>query len=60
MKLVDRIDAICFYYYFKSWRDLTDAQKRRSIELYTHWTKFANLKYQKERNYVEKITAQKT
>ncbi len=55
MTLRDRIDGICNFYYFKSWRQLTKAQKHRSIELYEHWTKFADTKsYKEESNDLKK------
>lgn len=60
MKLVDRIDGITNFYYFKPWKELTEVQKRRSIELYAHWTKFANTNFEEELQSVKKVTTQKT
>jgi len=59
VKLIDRIDGVCNYYYFKPWKQLTEAQKRRSIELYKHWTHFANTSYWEEWNNVKESQAEK-
>ncbi len=55
MNLMGRIEGVCSYYYFKSWRNLTVPQRHRVIELYKHWTHFAGKSYTEDLNYIKKV-----